>query len=72
MLPGETLMPDNVNPCTSSAKPVVLVYFIGGVTYGEVAALRLLGKMFKREMVVATTEIINSDSMLRSLVEKIE
>jgi hypothetical protein len=55
LLPGETLMPDNVSPCTSSARPVVLVYFIGGVTYGEVAALRLLGKMFKREVVVATT-----------------
>lgn len=48
LLPGETLMPDNVVPCNSTNKPVVLVYFIGGVTYGEVAALRLLGKMFKR------------------------
>lgn len=33
MIPGETLMPNSVNPCTSSAKPVVLVYFVGGVTY---------------------------------------
>lgn len=32
--------------------------------------MRLLGKMFKREMIIATTEILNSDTMLRSLVEK--
>jgi hypothetical protein len=34
LLPGETILPEFVEECTSHPKPVVLVYFIGGVTYG--------------------------------------
>lgn len=45
MLPGETILPEYVEECTSHPKPVVLVYFIGGVTYGEIATLRLLAKI---------------------------
>jgi len=25
-------------------KPIVIIYILGGVTYGEIASLRLLGK----------------------------
>lgn len=48
MLPGETIMPEYVEECMSHPKPVVLVYFIGGVTYGEIATLRLLGKILSK------------------------
>ena len=48
MLPGETILPEYVEQCTSHPKPVVLVYFIGGVTYGQIATLRLLGKILSK------------------------
>jgi vacuolar protein sorting-associated protein 33A len=34
-IPGETVIPTSVS-VPSSARPVVLVYFVGGVTYSEV------------------------------------
>jgi hypothetical protein len=34
----------------------VLVYFIGGITYGEIAAIRFLNKIFKdKKFIIATT-----------------
>ena len=77
MLPGETILPEMVQNCTTHPKPVVLVYFIGGVTYGEVATLRLLGKLLsklyvilsEKEIVIATTEVINGDSFVRSFLD---
>lgn len=37
-------------------KKRVLVYFIGGVTYGEIAAIRFLNKIFKdKKFIIATT-----------------
>ena len=46
MIYGETVIPENIKQCTSHPKPAVVVYFVGGVTYGEVATIRLLGKFF--------------------------
>jgi hypothetical protein len=62
--------PDIIQPCTSTNKPVVIVYFVGGATYGEVAALRLLGRLIGREMVVCATEMLNGESMIRAVTEK--
>lgn len=50
---------------------VVLVYFIGGVTYSEIAALRFLGKKKGYRFIIATTAIINGTRMLGSFVERI-
>eukprot|EP01104_Vermistella_antarctica_P001525 TRINITY_DN1158_c0_g1_i1.p1 TRINITY_DN1158_c0_g1~~TRINITY_DN1158_c0_g1_i1.p1 ORF type:complete len:617 (-),score=161.35 TRINITY_DN1158_c0_g1_i1:116-1966(-) len=57
-------------------KRVVLVFFIGGVTYAEIAALRFLasqeeGKTARRnvEFIIATTKLINGDSFLTSLID---
>jgi hypothetical protein len=44
MLPGDTVMPEFSKVCQSHPKPAVVVYFVGGVTYGEIATIRLLGK----------------------------
>ena len=44
MLPGDTILPEYSKQCQSHPRPAVVVYFVGGVTYGEVATLRLLGK----------------------------
>ena len=34
LLPGDTIMPQFSKTCNSHAKPAVIVYFVGGVTYG--------------------------------------
>nr|XP_011447876.2 vacuolar protein sorting-associated protein 33B isoform X4 [Crassostrea gigas]XP_034325604.1 vacuolar protein sorting-associated protein 33B isoform X3 [Crassostrea gigas] len=49
---------------------VVLVYFLGGCTYSEITALRFLGKLKGYIFVIATTAIINSSTMLESVMEK--
>lgn len=67
-IPGDVIAPEVIRPCTSANRPVILVYYVGGVTFGEVAALRLLGKLLGREMVVLTTELLNGESMLRSII----
>ncbi|XP_022334055.2 vacuolar protein sorting-associated protein 33B-like isoform X1 [Crassostrea virginica] len=49
---------------------VVLVYFLGGCTYSEITALRFLGRLKGYVFVIATTAIINSSTMLESVMEK--
>nr|CAB3267636.1 vacuolar protein sorting-associated protein 33B [Phallusia mammillata] len=53
------------------ASKVALVYFIGGVTYSEVAALRFLAKQKGYRILIATTAIINGNRMLSSFVETV-
>lgn len=48
--------------------PTTLVFFLGGVTYAEISALRLLNSLStERRFVVATTSIISGDRMIQSL-----
>ncbi|XP_062574358.1 vacuolar protein sorting-associated protein 33B-like isoform X2 [Saccostrea cucullata] len=49
---------------------VVLVYFLGGCTYSEITALRFLGKLKGYIFIIATTAIINSSTMLESVMER--
>lgn len=53
-------------------KKVVMVFFIGGVTYAEVNALRYLNRRedSKFYYVAATTKIINGNTFLESMNEK--
>ncbi len=55
-------------------KPVTLVFFLGGVTYAEISALRYLSERdnASREYMVATTQLLNGDTMLTEVMEKIE
>lgn len=48
---------------------VVLVCFVGGVTYGEIAALRKLSELEdrRRQFLILTTEFINTKKMFTSL-----
>ncbi|XP_045606207.1 vacuolar protein sorting-associated protein 33A [Procambarus clarkii] len=51
-----------------------LVFFIGGCTYSEIAALRFLTSRVDQggpEYVIATTKIINGNSFLQSLSEEL-
>lgn len=51
---------------------VTLVYFLGGVTYAEIAALRFLQQEdHPTEYIVATTHIINGDSLIRSITPEL-
>ncbi|XP_060105435.1 vacuolar protein sorting-associated protein 33A [Heteronotia binoei] len=53
---------------------VTVVFFLGGVTYAEIAALRFLSQMEDggTEYVIATTKLINGTSWIKSLMEKLE
>ena len=50
-------------------KPVLLVYFVGGLTYAEIASMRFLSrrKSFPYKIICCTTKIINGSSLLQSL-----
>ena len=71
-LPGEyfygTLAVDDVE--REQKKPVVLLFFVGGVTFAEVAAIRYLNKVpgAEREFIVASTHLISSNSFLKALM----
>ena len=57
------------------AKPLpTLVFFIGGCTFAELAAVRWLGRHESppREYIVATTHLCNGDDLVRSLVTSLE
>lgn len=55
-------------------KPLVLLFFVGGVTFAEVAAVRYLNKLpyATREFVIATTHIINTRGFIEAVSEKIQ
>jgi hypothetical protein len=45
-----------------------LVYFVGGVTYAEIAAFQLLEKLTGARILVAGTSIVNGNSFVQSVV----
>ncbi|XP_041058691.1 vacuolar protein sorting-associated protein 33A isoform X1 [Carcharodon carcharias] len=53
---------------------VTLVFFLGGVTYAEIAALRFLSQMEEggTEYIIATTKLINGSSWIKSMMDKLE
>eukprot|EP00727_Mastigamoeba_balamuthi_P009151 m51a1_g4859 putative vacuolar protein sorting-associated protein 33a (626) ;mRNA; r:312763-315702 len=58
----------------SAKTPVTLVFYIGGVTFAEVAALRYLGKRSGEggqgmDFLVATTRMVNGRTLVESLLE---
>lgn len=58
---------------TQPGKKVVLVFFIGGITFAELSAIRYLNENIQDcEFIVATTKIINGDTFLESLIEDID
>lgn len=51
-----------------------LIFFLGGVTYAEIAALRFLSHMEDSgtEYIIATTKLINGTSWIKSLMDNPE
>jgi vacuolar protein sorting-associated protein 33A len=55
---------------SAQKKRRVLVYYIGGITYGEIATIRQLNKIlkdWKLEFIIATTEIISGQKCINQL-----
>ena len=76
LLPGPHLYPPfeqdlwvSKAPTTENARRKrILIYFIGGITYGEIAAIRFLNKLFKdKKFIIATTQIINGETCIQML-----
>lgn len=45
-LPGPTIYDEKLVVSPESKRNIVLIYMIGGVTFGEIAAFRFLGKKY--------------------------
>ncbi|ETI31737.1 hypothetical protein F441_21229 [Phytophthora nicotianae CJ01A1] len=56
----------------SEERKVLLVYYLGGVTFMEIAALRHLTRQpdCPYDIIVATTKIVNGDTLLKSCFDK--
>ena len=49
-------------------KRKVIIYFIGGITYGEIAAVKFLEVLYpKYKFIIATTSIINGETAVEQL-----
>ncbi|KAM9994732.1 hypothetical protein ACTFIY_000926 [Dictyostelium cf. discoideum] len=76
-LPGPTF--EEIQPLPQGAttnvksdrKPITLVYFIGGVTFSEISALRFLSRQDQanRDFIILTTKLINGNTMIDNLIE---
>lgn len=72
LLPGAYYSPPNEHEFfrpgkgpDSMRKKKVMVYFIGGVTFAEISAIRFLNKLFPNlKFIVATTSIINGNKCI--------
>merc|ERR1719245_148623 len=50
--------------------PIVLLYFIGGLTYMEISALRLLGEQLNVQFIFCTDGVINSEDFIGKLLQE--
>ena len=69
-IPGDTNFPSDETDIftTSVDKQFILLVFIGGITYGELAAIRLLNKKNRnKKFIVITTGMINTKKIFDSL-----
>ena len=48
----------------------ILVYFVGGVTFSEVSALRILARLTGRSITIGTTSMLRSDVLVDSICER--
>jgi len=48
ILPGATIFDEKLAISAEMKRNIVLVYMIGGITFGEIAALRFLGKKYSK------------------------
>lgn len=65
ILNGATLFNDHRTEAVKK-KTMVFLFYIGGITYGEIACIRWLAKRYNKEIIIATTNIINSDNIINT------
>ena len=69
-LPGEMEIPNEETEIISqkTEKQFILLVFIGGITYGELAGIRYLNKKIRnKKFIILTTNIINTKKMFDAL-----
>ena len=69
-IPGDSNFPTDESDIFGNKmeKQFILVVFIGGITYGELASIRLMNKKNRnKKFIVITTDIINSKKIFDSL-----
>ena len=56
----------------NSATKAVYVFFLGGITFTEIAALRFIAAQEapRRKIIICTTSIISGDRMMEAAIEK--
>ncbi|KAL7575561.1 hypothetical protein ACA910_020137 [Epithemia clementina (nom. ined.)] len=68
---GATVVPKSSSgsKSSSSKKPILAIFYVGGITYMEIAALRFLSQRpgFPYHILILTTEILNGSTLLRSM-----
>lgn len=66
------LSPDIPNNITNKpqSERSILIFFIGGVTFAEITALRFMAKQRNIKIAVGTTSIINGNKLIESLFPK--
>lgn len=70
LIPGASIKPDNEAEFfkETQRKKKILVYYIGGITFAEISALRFLNTLFPdKKFVIATTSIINGGSCMQQM-----
>ncbi|CAD8134304.1 unnamed protein product [Paramecium pentaurelia] len=73
-LPGELVMQQNLNQLKGEEikeeqNQIYVIYIVGGITYGEIAAIRWLGLRYKKDIQICTTHIINGDRLVQEMIQ---
>ena len=57
---------------TGGKAKTVVVMFLGGITFTEIAALRFVAKREegRRKILICTTDVISGDRMMEAAIEK--
>ncbi|OMH84723.1 Vacuolar protein sorting-associated protein 33A [Zancudomyces culisetae] len=65
------LQPAYSDPPSSNTTPVksTLLFFLGGITLAEISAIRYLSQKQNHNYIIATTDIINGNSLINSIMD---
>ncbi|CAA0814442.1 Vacuolar protein-sorting-associated protein 33 homolog [Striga hermonthica] len=75
-IPSYDTLPGSLNSLEKHAdgrRALVLVIFIGGVTFAEISALRFLSSQegMAYELIIGTTKIVNGQSLIETFVDRL-
>ena len=69
VIPGERYeICDKISNTRAVGQQAVIVFFVGGVTFAEVTAIRFWARKKGIKVMIATTGIINGNSLLKQLI----